>query len=216
MYRITGIVPAVVLAVAGAVSTASAWGAEASIGTPSTDRGNGIAAMAEPSIPSTPASASLQPAEFKGLRLGEKLDVQKLKDDWQFRCDPLLQVVEVCDGYTSIAGAEAYMTTSVTKDLVLQRIRLSFKSREFAQVIRALTEKYGRPYTDEATQVRSGLGVLLPQRKLRWRAAAGAQVLALLRSKDIETAMVVFSSAQQLAADEVSVDDPLKRQAADL
>lgn len=161
-------------------------------------------------------TVSTQPAEFKGIRLGERLDVAKLKDEWQFRCDPKLEVVEVCDGRTSIADAEAHMTVSVSKDMVLQRIRLSFMSSEFEQVERALSQKFGKPYFDEASQVRSKVGVWWPQRKVRWKASEGAEIFAVLRSKDINIAIVVYSSAVQLAADERAVDEAIRRRSADL
>lgn len=163
------------------------------------------------------ALAAPPPAtDFKGHVLGAPVDVEQLKEAWHpLRCFENFERITTCDGYTSIADAEASVRAVIRADGTLGKITLLLKASEFPAVRTALRSKFGTPTKVERSTVRNTAGAPFPDEVHTWVRADGV-VMAAWRAGAVDTASVLFVSKAQMAQDVAEEHQRRKKQRTDL
>ena len=145
------------------------------------------------------AVAAPPATEFKGHALGSPAPLDRLSEEWLLKCKDLFSGKKDCTGYASIAEAPGDLTVTIGADGVLEQVNVFFPADRFALVKQALISKYGPPTRSWQRPVQTKSGAVFSGELNSWRRSDGSRILATLRSSDVETSLVTFTSAAAAA-----------------
>ena len=106
--------------------------------------------------------------DFKGIELGAPTTKEEVVSKIGLSCGPGTNHLLICTGYSTIAGARAFINLVVGKSGNVSRILIDFKESSYAEVARAIQKKFGPPIETENDILQNAMGAKFKQEKMIW------------------------------------------------
>jgi hypothetical protein len=136
--------------------------------------------------------------DFKGIEIGGSTTPEQVKEQTGVKCGGGVNGTNVCTGYSTIVGKQAFTNILIDAEGKVQRIIVDFDSNNYDQVAAALLQKFGEPSKREVSTVQNRVGGKFTQEQLRWEAGEN-QVLLERYSSKITKSMLYMSTEKDRA-----------------
>ena len=134
--------------------------------------------------------------DFKGVELGGAATPELIKEKLGVKCGAgKAPYLYICNGYTTIASAPAFMNLVIGESGNVSRIGLLFKSDRYLEVFIAMKQKYGQPTKTDESLLQNSMGATFHQAVHIWEDGSNTIKLKKYASK-ITDSSVHFSTQE--------------------
>lgn len=154
--------------------------------------------------------------EFKGLALDANVTPEQVEEALKVPCEQFGKVcdeswqrihermavscgnghagAQICNGQTTIAGAQAEANVVIGTDGRLQRIWLTISEYSYEDVLSELKKKYGKPSSVRRYGVQNGFGASFAQVDTVWQGTSGQKLRVSRYAGTLDKSTVYFST----------------------
>lgn len=136
--------------------------------------------------------------DFKGIEIGAPATPEQVKQQTGVKCGGGVNGTNVCTGYSTIVGRQAFANILLDAEGKVQRIIVNFDSDSYYQVSAALLQKFGEPSKREVSTVQNRAGAKFAQEQMRWESGEN-HVLLERYSNKISKSLLYMSTEKDRA-----------------
>ena len=142
--------------------------------------------------------------DFKGVVVGahstpESVESELGGDSKTVHCGSGLDGMQICNGYTTVAGAVAKLNLVIDSGGQVIRIDLHFPSAFFERVEEAVLEKQGKPLKTDRSQVQNRMGATFTNISHQWIAKNKTTLTLTKYASGLDSSDLYFGSPADTA-----------------
>lgn len=138
--------------------------------------------------------------DFKGIDVGgQNVSAEEIQSTLGINCGKGNEGSLICNGETSIGGADAKANIVISSKSEVIRIALRIKSRDFQKVVAAVTEKYGKPTREVNSALQNGYGAQFPYITYWWDGKGGNYIKVREYASSRDYGEAYFGTAEDTA-----------------
>lgn len=104
--------------------------------------------------------------------------------------------VQVCNGYTTIAGVRARANVVIGSNGLLQRIDLTISETSHQTILTELVAKFGKPSSSKASTLQNRFGAAYAQVETSWEREGGKRLAVTRYAGGVDESRIYFSTEE--------------------